>query len=47
MKKLLTILTLAIPVLVFSQKSDNENEKKEKKGFYRWDIGINGGININ
>ena len=47
MKKLLTILTLAIPVLVFSQKSDNEDEKKEKKGFYRWDIGINGGININ
>ena len=30
MKKLLTILTLAIPVLVFSQKSDNENEKRKK-----------------
>jgi len=47
MKKLLVILTLAIPVLVFSQKSENEDEKKSKKGIYRWDIGINGGVNIN
>ena len=30
MKKLLVILTLAIPVLVFSQKSENEDEKVKR-----------------
>ena len=47
MRKLLTILTLTIPILVFSQEPNNKDEKKEKKGIYRWDIGINGGVNIN
>ena len=31
MKKLLTILTLTIPILVFSQETNNKDEKKEKK----------------
>ena len=39
MRKLLTILTLTIPILVFSQEPNNKDEKKEKKGIYRWDIG--------
>ena len=47
MKKLLIIFTLTIPILVFSQEPNNKDEKKEKKGIYRWDIGINGGVNIN
>ena len=36
-----------IPFLVFSQDTNNKEEKKDKKGIYRWDIGINGGVNIN
>ena len=47
MRKLLVILTLTIPILVSSQEESNKEEKKEKKGFYRWDVGINGGVNIN
>ena len=47
MRKLLVILTLTIPILVSSQEGSNKEEKKEKKGFYRWDVGINGGVNIN
>ena len=47
MRKLLIILTLTIPILVSSQEESNKEEKKEKKGFYRWDVGINGGVNIN
>ena len=47
MRKLLVILTLTIPILISSQEESNKEEKKEKKGFYRWDVGINGGVNIN
>ena len=47
MRKLLVILTLTIPILISSQQESNKEEKKEKKGFYRWDVGINGGVNIN
>ena len=47
MRKLLVILTLTIPILVSSQEENNKEDKKEKKGFYRWDVGINGGVNIN
>ena len=47
MRKLLVILTLTIPILVSSQEDKNKEDKKEKKGFYRWDVGINGGVNIN
>ena len=47
MRKLFALLTLTIPVLIFSQEPNNKDEKKDKKGIYRWDIGINGGVNIN
>ena len=40
MKKTIILLLLALPILVMSQN-------KKKKGFYKWDVGINGGININ
>lgn len=40
MKKTILLLLLALPILLFSQN-------KKKKGFYKWDVGINGGINFN
>ena len=40
MKKIILLLLLALPILLFSQN-------KKKKGFYKWDVGINGGINFN
>ena len=40
MRKTILLLLLALPILVLSQN-------KEKKGFYKWDVGINGGINFN
>lgn len=46
MKKIIFIL-LIIPIIGFSQVDANNNEKKKKKGYYKWDIGINGGVNIN
>ena len=47
MRKLLVIFTLTIPILVSSQEENNKEDKKDRKGFYRWDVGINGGVNIN
>ena len=40
MRKTILLLLLALPILVLSQN-------KKKKGFYKWDVGINGGINFN
>ena len=40
MRKTILLLLLAMPILVLSQN-------KKKKGFYKWDVGINGGINFN
>ena len=40
MKKTILLLLIALPILVLSQN-------KKKKGFYKWDVGINGGINFN
>ena len=40
MRKPILLLLLALPILVLSQN-------KKKKGFYKWDGGINGGINFN
>ena len=39
MRKTILLLLLALPILVLSQN-------KKKKGFYKWDVGINGGINF-
>ena len=44
MKNLLLILAI-IPLVTFSQL-DNK-DKKSKNNFYKWDIGINGGVNVN
>ena len=41
MKKIILIFTF-IPIVIFSQ-----SEGKDKKGFNKWDIGLNGGVNIN
>ncbi|MBL17518.1 MAG: hypothetical protein CL848_01385, partial [Crocinitomicaceae bacterium] len=41
MKKIILIFAI-IPIIIFSQ-----SEGKDKKGFNKWDIGINGGFNIN
>ena len=41
MKKIILILAF-IPLIIFSQ-----SEGKDKKGFNKWDIGLNGGVNIN
>ena len=40
MRKIILLLLLGLPILVLSQN-------KKKKGFYKWDVGINGGINFN
>ena len=40
MRKTILLLLVALPILVLSQN-------KKKKGFYKWDVGINGGINFN
>ena len=40
MRKTILLLLLTLPILVLSQN-------KKKKGFYKWDVGINGGINFN
>ena len=44
MRNLILILAL-IPLISFSQ--ENKKDKKSKKDFYKWDIGINGGVNFN
>ena len=40
MRKIILLLLFALPILGLSQN-------KKKKGFYKWDVGINGGINFN
>ena len=40
MRKLLTILTLTIPILVFSQEPNNKDEKKKKKKFTDGILGL-------
>ena len=39
MRKIVLLLLFALPILGLSQN-------KKKKGFYKWDVGINGGINF-
>tara|TARA_Y100001978_G_C23668561_1_gene422481 strand:- start:345 stop:1046 length:702 start_codon:yes stop_codon:yes gene_type:complete len=39
MRKIILLLLFALPILGLSQN-------KKKKGFYKWDVGINGGINF-
>ena len=46
MKKIFLILFI-IPVIGFSQDEVKPNKEKKKKGYYKWDIGINGGVNVN
>ncbi len=49
MKKILLLLSI-FPLFLFSQTNEtleSDNEKKSKNYWYKWDIGINGGININ
>lgn len=49
MKKAFLIMFM-FPLLLFGQADEikeSENEKKSNKHWYKWDIGINGGININ
>ncbi|MBM78070.1 MAG: hypothetical protein CL846_06275 [Crocinitomicaceae bacterium] len=49
MKKALLLL-LFLPIMLISQTdetTDKDNSEKNKNFWYKWDIGINGGININ
>jgi len=46
MKKIFLILFI-VPIIGFSQDEPNLNKEKKKKGYYKWDVGINGGVNIN
>ena len=39
MRKIILLLLFTLPILGLSQN-------KKKKGFYKWDVGINGGINF-
>ena len=49
MKKILLLL-LFLPIISFSQTDENlsrDDSEKNKNYWYKWDIGINGGVNIN
>lgn len=45
MKKIILLFTI-IPILGISQVANEDVKDSKKKGRYKWDIGINGGINL-
>ncbi len=47
MRIALALALVFTPFFILTQENESNNKEKVKKGYYKWDIGINGGININ